>query len=131
LSAQKFGFLDKIRAALFGKPPSLLKLSADERRCAISLQQIIHSENVGFCAYGEGGALVESGATTLGGRLPINVSGGLLSKGHPVGATGAIQIIDLVTQLRGEASERQVENARLALAENGGGFHDLEEGHAW
>lgn len=102
-------------------------ISLAEVHDASAIAEIIHSENVGFCAYGEGGALVESGATTLGGRLPINVSGGLLSKGHPVGATGAIQIFDLVTQLRGEAGERQVANARLALAENGGGFHGLEE----
>jgi len=94
---------------------------------ASAIAEILHSENVGFCQYGEGGPLVESGETTLGGRLPINVSGGLLSKGHPIGATGAIQIVDLVTQLRGEAGERQVAGARLALAENGGGFHGLEE----
>jgi len=94
---------------------------------ASAIAEILHSENVGFCAYGEGGALVESGATTLGGRLPINVSGGLLSKGHPIGATGAIQLVELVTQLRGEAGERQVTGARLGLAENGGGFHGLEE----
>ena len=94
---------------------------------ASAIAEILHSENVGLCAYGEGGALVESGATTLGGRLPINVSGGLLSKGHPIGATGAIQLVELVTQLRGEAGERQVAGARLGLAENGGGFHGLEE----
>jgi acetyl-CoA acetyltransferase len=94
---------------------------------ASAIAEILHSENVGFCAYGDGGALVESGETKLGGRLPINVSGGLLSKGHPIGATGAIQLVELVTQLRGEAAERQVAGARLALAENGGGFHGLEE----
>jgi len=94
---------------------------------ASAIAEILHSENVGFCDYGEGGPLVESGATTLGGRLPINVSGGLLSKGHPIGATGAIQLVELVTQLRGEAGERQVAGARLGLAENGGGFHGLEE----
>jgi len=94
---------------------------------ASAIAEILHSENVGICAYGEGGPLAESGATALGGRLPINVSGGLLSKGHPIGATGAIQIFELVTQLRGEAGERQVRGARLGLAENGGGFHGLEE----
>ncbi len=94
---------------------------------ASAIAEILHSENVGFCAYGDGGALVESGATALGGGLPINVSGGLLSKGHPIGATGAIQLVELVTQLRGEAGERQVAGARLGLAENGGGFHGLEE----
>ncbi len=102
-------------------------VSVAELHDASAIAEIIHSENVGFCAYGEGGPLVESGATRLGGRLPINVSGGLLSKGHPIGATGAIQIFDLVIQLRGEAGERQVPGARIGLAENGGGFHGLEE----
>jgi acetyl-CoA acyltransferase len=94
---------------------------------ASAIAEILHAENVGFCAYGEGGPMAQSGATALGGRLPINVSGGLLSKGHPIGATGAIQLIELVTQLRGEAGDRQVEGARLGLAENGGGFHGIEE----
>lgn len=94
---------------------------------ASAIAEILHSENVGFCAYGDGGALAESGATSLGGRLPINVSGGLLSKGHPIGATGAIQLHELVMQLRGEAGARQVPGAQMALAENGGGFHGVEE----
>jgi acetyl-CoA acyltransferase len=102
-------------------------INVAELHDASAIAEILHSENVGICAYGEGGPLVESGATALGGRLPINVSGGLLSKGHPIGATGAIQIFELVTQLRGEAGERQVIDARLGLAENGGGFHGLEE----
>ncbi len=102
-------------------------VSLAELHDASAIAEILHSENVGFCDYGEGGSLVESGATKLGGRLPINVSGGLLSKGHPIGATGAIQLFELVTQLRGEAGERQVEGARIGLAENGGGFHGLEE----
>ena len=94
---------------------------------ATAVAEIMHSENVGFCAFGEGGPLVESGATRLGGRLPINVSGGLLSKGHPIGATGAIQIFELVTQLRGEAGARQVQGARVGLAENGGGVIGFDE----
>ncbi|BBD99650.1 thiolase family protein [Sphingobium amiense] len=102
-------------------------VSIAELHDASAIAEILHSENVGFCAYGDGGALAESGETQLGGRLPINVSGGLLSKGHPIGATGAIQIFELVTQLRGEAGDRQVEKARIGLAENGGGFHGLEE----
>jgi acetyl-CoA acetyltransferase len=102
-------------------------ISVAELHDASAIAEILHSENVGFCDYGDGGPLAESGDTRLGGRLPINVSGGLLSKGHPIGATGAIQIIELVTQLRGEAGERQVAAPRLALAENGGGFHGLEE----
>lgn len=111
--------------AMAGAGPQDIDIA--ELHDASAIAEILHSENVGFCAYGEGGPLVESGATTLGGRLPINVSGGLLSKGHPIGATGAIQIIELVTQLRGEAGDRQVAGARLGLAENGGGFHGLEE----
>jgi acetyl-CoA acyltransferase len=102
-------------------------VSVAELHDASAIAEIIHSENVGFCAYGEGGKLVESGRTQLGGSLPINVSGGLLSKGHPIGATGAIQVFELVTQLRGEAGARQVEGAWIGLAENGGGFHGLEE----
>ncbi len=102
-------------------------VSVAELHDASAIAEILHSENVGFCAYGEGGPLAESGATKLGGRLPVNVSGGLLSKGHPIGATGAIQVFELVTQLRGEAGDRQVANARIGLAENGGGFHGLEE----
>jgi acetyl-CoA acyltransferase len=102
-------------------------ISIAELHDASAIAEILHSENVGFCAYGEGGALVESGATKLGGRLPINVSGGLLSKGHPIGATGAIQVHDLVVQLRGEAGERQAASLRLGLTENGGGFHGVEE----
>ena len=74
-----------------------------------------------------GGPFAESGATKLGGKLPINVSGGLESRGHPVGATGLGQIHEVVTQLRGGAGDRQVENARLGLAENGGGVIGWEE----
>jgi acetyl-CoA acyltransferase len=102
-------------------------ISVAEVHDASAIAEIIQTENLGMCAYGEGGPLAESGATRLGGRLPINLSGGLLSKGHPIGATGVIQIHELVTQLRGEAGERQVPGARLGLAENGGGFLGLEE----
>jgi acetyl-CoA acetyltransferase len=94
---------------------------------ATASAEIVQCEQVGFCASGEGGPFVASGATALGGRMPVNVSGGLVSKGHPVGATGAIQMFELVMQLRGEAGPRQVAGARLALAENGGGFHGVEE----
>ena len=94
---------------------------------ASAYAEIVQVENMGFCARGEGGALAESGETRLGGRIPVNTSGGLLSKGHPIGATGAIQIHELVTQLRGEAGKRQVEGASIAAAENGGGFYGIEE----
>lgn len=102
-------------------------VSVAEVHDASAIAEIIQSENLGICAYGEGGWLAESGATRLGGRVPINVSGGLLSKGHPIGATGVIQIHELVMQLRGEAGQRQVRGARLGLAENGGGFLGIEE----
>ncbi|MGE8611656.1 MAG: thiolase family protein [Achromobacter veterisilvae] len=103
-------------------------ISLAELHDASAIAEILHSENCGFCDYGDGGALVESGATRLGGRLPLNVSGGLLSKGHPIGATGAIQVHEIVTQLRGEADQRQVPgNPRLGMTENGGGFYGLEE----
>lgn len=83
--------------------------------------EIIGYEQLGLCADGGGGALVESGDTRLGGRLPVNTSGGLLRKGHPVGATGLAQVFELTLQLQGRAGPRQVEGARTALAQNGGG----------
>jgi acetyl-CoA acetyltransferase len=83
--------------------------------------EIMAYESLGLCLKGEGGKLVESGATRLGGRLPVNTSGGLLRKGHPVGATGVAQIVELVEQLQGRAGARQVEGARIGLAHNGGG----------
>lgn len=94
---------------------------------ATAFGEIQQSELLGFCALGEGGPLAESGATTIGGRIPFNPSGGLESKGHPIGATGLGQIHELVTQLRGEAGPRQVDGARIALAENGGGLMGVEE----
>jgi acetyl-CoA acetyltransferase len=94
---------------------------------ATAMGEIIQVENLGFCAYGEGGFLAERGDTRMGGRIPVNPSGGLESKGHPIGATGLGQIHELVMQLRGEAGARQVQGARIALAENGGGLHGIEE----
>jgi acetyl-CoA acetyltransferase len=79
-------------------------------------------EELGLCGPGDGPRLLASGDTGLGGRLPVNPSGGLLSKGHPIGATGCGQLVELVDQLRGRCGPRQVEGARVALAENGGGF---------
>jgi len=78
-------------------------------------------ERVGFCPRGEGGPFVETGATEITGEIPINPSGGLLARGHPIGASGLAQIHELVTQLRGEAGKRQVKSHVFALAENGGG----------
>lgn len=79
-------------------------------------------EDLGLCAAGEAASLVRSGATALGGRVPVNPSGGLLSRGHPIAATGCAQVVELVDQLRGRAGARQREGARVALAENGGGW---------
>jgi acetyl-CoA acetyltransferase len=79
-------------------------------------------EELRLCGVGEGPRLLASGDTALGGRLPVNTSGGLLSKGHPIGATGCAQLVELVDQLRGRCGARQVPGARVALAENGGGF---------
>lgn len=77
--------------------------------------EILHYENLGLCADGEAGRLIDSGDTALGGRIPVNVSGGLLSKGHPIGATGVANMIEIVDQLRGEAGARQVPGARIGL----------------
>ena len=94
---------------------------------ATAFCEIYQCEMLGFCEVGEGGKFVESGATSLGGRIPINLSGGLVSKGHPVGATGLSMIHELMLQLRGEAGERQAANVRIALAENGGGVIGFDE----
>jgi len=89
--------------------------------------EILQSENLGFVPMGEGGPAAERGDFTLGGMLPINTSGGLESKGHPLGATGIGQLHELVAQLRGEAGARQVAGARVAMQENGGGLVGVEE----
>jgi acetyl-CoA acetyltransferase len=77
--------------------------------------EIISIEELGLCAPGEGGKLVESGATTFGGRIPVDPSGGLLSKGEPVGASGLGQVFEIVQQLRGNCGPRQVHGARTGL----------------
>jgi acetyl-CoA acetyltransferase len=77
--------------------------------------ELVHYENLGLCADGEAGKLIDTGATQLGGKVPVNVSGGLLSKGHPLGATGIANIYEITTHLRGEAAGRQVEGARIGL----------------
>lgn len=90
----------------------------------------MHAENLMLAPLGEAGPAAERGDFTVGGRIPINPSGGLESKGHPIGATGLGQLHELVTQLRGEAGKRQVENARHAIHENSGGLVGIEEGAA-
>jgi len=102
-------------------------ISVAEVHDASAFAEVVQAENLGFCEFGQGGWIAERGETSLGGRIPINTSGGLESKGHPIGATGLGQIHELVTQLRHEAGDRQVEKARFAIAENGGGFHGFEE----
>lgn len=94
---------------------------------AASIGELTISENIGLCTPGDSGAMAERGDTTIGGRLPINPSGGLESKGHPIGATGLGQIFEIVQQLRGECGARQVEGARIGLQVNGGGVWGTEE----
>ncbi|GAB3627967.1 lipid-transfer protein [Pandoraea terrae] len=94
---------------------------------ASAMGEIIQAENLGLVPLGQGGPAAERGEFTLGGRIPINTSGGLESKGHPLGATGIGQLYELVTQLRGEAGARQVPGASHAIQENGGGLQGVEE----
>ncbi|WP_033288207.1 thiolase family protein [Amycolatopsis jejuensis] len=94
---------------------------------ATSFGEILQSESLGLVPPGDGGAAAEAGETTLGGRMPINVSGGLVSKGHPIAATGLAKTFELVTQLRGEAGARQVPGARWGISQGGGGFLGIED----
>jgi acetyl-CoA acetyltransferase len=98
-----------------------LDLSLVELHDASAPAEIMACESLGLCAKGGGGPLVESGATRLGGRLPVSTSGGLLRKGHPIGATGLAQVVEIVEQIQGRAGARQVQGARVGLAHNGGG----------
>jgi acetyl-CoA acetyltransferase len=83
--------------------------------------EILAYEDLDLCAEGEGGRLIDEGITALGGSTPVNTSGGLLRKGHPVGATGLAQIVELTEQLEGRSGDRQVDGASVGLAHNGGG----------
>lgn len=89
---------------------------------ATAFGELALTEALGFCGEGEGGRYAESGATALGGAMPVNPSGGLECRGHPIGASGLAQIAEIVYQLRGDAGERQVDGARIGMTENGGGF---------
>lgn len=89
---------------------------------AASPAELIYIEELGLCKPGEGLAMIRDGQTDLGGRVPVNTSGGLVAKGHPVGATGCAQIVELVDQLRGRCGARQVVGAKVAMAQNGGGW---------
>jgi acetyl-CoA acetyltransferase len=108
-----------------GLGPEAIDLA--ELHDATSWGELHQTESMGFCPMGEGGPYAESGATALGGARPINTSGGLECKGHPIGASGLSQIQEIVTQLRGDAGKRQVAGARIGLTENGGGNIGVEE----
>jgi acetyl-CoA acetyltransferase len=96
---------------------------------AFSIAELLYYEAFGFCEHGDAGRFIESGATTFGGKVVVNPSGGLLAKGHPVGATGAAQVVEIVRQLRGEAGERQVEGAKVGLTHaTGGGISGFDHG---
>jgi acetyl-CoA acetyltransferase len=96
---------------------------------AFTIAEVLYYEAFGFARPGEGIRLLEEGATSVGGRIPVNPSGGLLSKGHPLGATGAAQIVEIVWQLRGLCGARQVEGARVGLTHaTGGGISGLDHG---
>jgi acetyl-CoA C-acetyltransferase len=86
-----------------------------------TIAEICAYEDLGFAKKGKGGKLIETGETEIGGKIPVNTSGGLKAKGHPVGATGIAQIVEIVKQLKGEAEKRQVKNAEVGLAHNVGG----------
>jgi acetyl-CoA C-acetyltransferase len=86
-----------------------------------TIAEIVAYEDLGFCERGEGGKLIEAKETYVGGRIPVNVDGGLKSKGHPLGATGVSMAIEITKQLRGEAGERQVKNPEIGLTHNVGG----------
>lgn len=94
---------------------------------ATAIGEVQQVEHMGLVPYGDGGPAATRGETSLGGRIPVNPSGGLESRGHPIGATGLAQVHELVLQLRGEAGPRQVAGARIGLAENSGGLVGVEE----
>ena len=103
-------------------------VSVAEVHDASAMGEVMAVEFLELTEMGGAGPAAERGELSIGGRIPVNPSGGLECKGHPIGATGLAQIHELVTQLRGEAGQRQVEDARVALQENGGGSVGFEEG---
>ena len=107
-------------------------LSLVELHDCFATAEILHYENLGLCGEGEAGKLIDQGETSHGGRIPVNVSGGLLSKGHPLGATGVANMYEIATHLRGEAGDRQVEGAKVGLTHvialgSACGIHILEK----
>ncbi|MBI5552350.1 MAG: thiolase family protein [Desulfobacterales bacterium] len=111
--------------AMAGVGPADISLA--ELHDATAYGELHQTEAMGFCPPGGGGPWAETGATRLGGKQPVNTSGGLECRGHPIGASGLAQIYEIGLQLRGAAGRRQVEGARLGLAENGGGNIGVEE----
>jgi benzoylsuccinyl-CoA thiolase BbsB subunit len=96
---------------------------------AFTIAELLYYEALGLCPKGEAKRLLADGETSLGGRIPVNPSGGLLAKGHPIGATGAAQIVEVVRQLRGECGDRQVEGAKVGLTHcTGGGISGFDHG---
>jgi acetyl-CoA acetyltransferase len=110
-----------------GLGPSDVSLA--EVHDAFAIAELMYYEGLGFCAKGEAKNLIERGDTEISGRMPVNPSGGLKTRGHPVGATGVAQVCEAVWQLRGEAGRRQVANARVAITHcTGGGIAGLDHG---
>jgi len=96
---------------------------------AFAIAELLYYEALGFCARGEAGRMIDEGETSVGGRIPVNPSGGLLAKGHPIGATGVAQIVEVVRQLRGQCGNRQVEGATVGLTHcTGGGVSGFDHG---
>jgi acetyl-CoA acetyltransferase len=96
-------------------------LSLVELHDASAPAELMAYESIGLCGKGEGGRLIADGVTKLGGRIPVSTSGGLLRKGHPIGATGIAQVVEITEQIQGRAGARQVAGARTGLCHNGGG----------
>jgi acetyl-CoA acetyltransferase len=114
------------RAAYEAAGISPVDLDCAEVHDAAASAELVIYEQLGLAKLGGGAALIRSGQTALGGSLPVNTSGGLLARGHPIGATGLAQIVEAVAQLRGTAGDRQVPAARLALTQNAGGWHGTD-----
>jgi acetyl-CoA C-acetyltransferase len=110
-----------VQEALFMAKIKLEEVDLAEVHDCFTIAELISLESLGFFKPGEAGKATARGETSLNGRLPVNTSGGLKACGHPVGATGVKQMVELVLQLRGEAEKRQVKKARIGLAQNIGG----------
>jgi acetyl-CoA C-acetyltransferase len=113
--------INSTRSALKEANLELTDIDVFELHDSFSIGEIILTEDVGIAKKGEGGKALEEGITEIGGKFPVNTSGGLKARGHPVGATGVAQIVELALQLRGDAEKRQVDGAEKALAVNIGG----------